>query len=145
MLHLLYKLPHLRLLEAHIHSTREADFRQKPVNFVNCRLNPGNGLVASGDAASQQFAAEDIVLALVLKLAQGDRHSFQVKAKLSDRVRSISARIIEPFELLRALQKLHRQRHQAGSAGDSAEYFCHCGRLSEIVIVRRKELECGAY
>jgi hypothetical protein len=136
VLHLFDKSSHLRLLEPHVKSASETCSRQEPVNLINSALDLCYSLVACQHAATQQFTAGNIVLPVLLELAKGHRHRLQIKAQLSNSFGRVFHQIAEPFELLRALQELHRERHQARAASDCAEDFCHCGSLNEIVLVR---------
>jgi hypothetical protein len=129
VLHFFDKSSHLRLLEPHVKSASKASSRQEPGNLIHSGLDLCYSLVACHNAATQQFTAGNIVLPVLIELAKCHRHCLQIKAQLSNSFGRVFHRIAEPFELLRALQELHRERHQAGSAGDSAEDFCHCDAL----------------
>jgi len=127
MLHLLQKPPHLRLLEAHVHLASETSSRQQAIDLFNRRLDLRNSLVARRDTPVKQLAAKNVVLTILLELPKGHRHGLQIEAKLPHSLGRIATRVVEAFELLRALQQLHRERNEASAAGDGTEDFCHGG------------------
>lgn len=129
MFHLFQKPSHFRLFEAHIYLPSEASFGQESVDFVYCFFDLADGLVTSYDAATQQLAAEEVVLSVLLELAKSYRHCFQIEAKLCDCFGRIPARVVEPLEFLCALQELHREGDKASATGHGAEDLCHCNSV----------------
>jgi hypothetical protein len=79
-----------------------------------------------------------IVLPVLFKLAELQRQSFQVEAKIFDVPWSVFRRGIQAFELPAALEELDSERYQTRAASHRSEYFGHFVSRSAFVMEKLK-------